>query len=214
MGGKRVLRVAAQESPDILDSLLAPAAHGDLRVCRLQQLLHERHHSAFEIEVVRCPPVRSDQLIEQFVRSPQTMGADLVVLSLIPELSGSQRNLEGLLQLIRVVKEGIGAHVIVYNCSPLDPDDQRHNYHGVADTLSVAIHRLNLALMYASMEEGISILDVERLVAEVGASQVLGALRYADEAQRSIGQEFLRIVEDIGFFEERPLVLQVGQRRS
>jgi hypothetical protein len=66
--------------------------------------------------------------------------------------------------------------------------------------------------MELSVREGISVIDVERLVAEHGASRhVLQAGRYSPQVNQAICQELLRVLEDIGFFEDRPLVMQVGR---
>jgi hypothetical protein len=119
-----------------------------------------------------------------------------------------------LARLIRAVKGRLDAHVLIYNVSTVEPDDQVHNYHGQEDTWALRAHQLNLALMQLSVMEGISIIDVERLVAEHGASRhVLQAGRYSREVHEAIRREFLRVLEDIGFFEPRPLVMQVGKGR-
>src|SRR5262249_1969389 len=94
--------------------------------------------------------------------------------------AGSKENLA---RLIGAAKERLDAHVLVFNCSSLDPEDNVHNYHGREDTTALRIHRLNLALMELSRDEGISIIDVERLISEMGGQRhVLAACRYSDEA--------------------------------
>jgi hypothetical protein len=123
------------------------------------------------------------------------------------------RSQENLRRLIAAVKERLDAHVLVFNCSSIDPDDNVHNYHGREDTTALHIHRLNLALMELSCQEGISIIDVERLISEMGGERhVVAPCRYSDEAYEAVGQEFLRVLADIGFFEPRPLIMQIGQR--
>lgn len=120
---------------------------------------------------------------------------------------------ENFVRLIRAVKEQLHAHVIVYNCSSVDPDDHTHNYHGLEDTLAVRVQRFNLALLKISGLEGISIIDVDRLIAELGGEKhVAKAFNYSTEACQAICQEFMRVLEDIGFFEDRFLVPQVGKK--
>jgi len=119
---------------------------------------------------------------------------------------------QNFIQLIREIKRRLDAHVVVFNCSSFDPEERTYDYHGVDDPLSLRVHRFNLALIEISAEEGISILDVDRLVAEIGGERhVSRALRYSREACEVICGEFVRILQDIGFFENRPLVMQVGQ---
>lgn len=121
----------------------------------------------------------------------------------------SQANLQ---RLIRTVKERWGAHLVLLNCSSIDPADQVHTYFGRDDTLAVRIHRFNLALIALSASEGVSVVDVDRIIAELGGDRhVPEALRYSDPACREIAEEFLRVLEDLGFFDERPLVPQIGR---
>jgi hypothetical protein len=119
---------------------------------------------------------------------------------------------ENYIRLIRVIKADAGAHVLVVNCSSLDPDDDVCNYHGREDTLALRTHRFNLALMEISAREGISIIDVERLISELGGQQhVFRGMQYSKSACEEICGEFLRVLADIGFFEKRPLIAQVGR---
>jgi hypothetical protein len=120
---------------------------------------------------------------------------------------------ETLERLVAVVKQRLGAHVIAFNASSFDPDDHVHTYRGVEDTLAIHVQRLNLALMKASVYTGMSIVDVDRLIAELGGEQhVVQALQYSADAYRAMREEFVRVLEDIGFFEHRWLTMQVGQR--
>jgi len=118
-------------------------------------------------------------------------------------------------RLVAAIKERLAAHVIVFNCFTFDPDDRVRNYFGVPDTRALRALKFNLALIDISTEEGISIVDVDRLLAELGgASHATGAFRYSARACESIRDEFFRILQDIGFFERRPLVMQVGRKRT
>jgi hypothetical protein len=116
-------------------------------------------------------------------------------------------------RVVAAVKRQRGPHVIVFNAASFDPDDEVHTYHYIPDTLAVMIQRINLALMQVSVRTGISIVDVDRLIAELGgARHVLRALVYSADAHRAMREEFVRVLEDIGFFEHRWLTMQVGQR--
>ena len=116
------------------------------------------------------------------------------------------------LWVVGEIKRRLEAHVIFLNCSSVDPDDRVHAYAGRGETWSLRAHRFNLALMELSSLEGISIVDVDRLVAELGgADHVLGRLRYSGEARWAIAEELVYVLEDIGFFEPRPLVAQIGR---
>jgi hypothetical protein len=111
------------------------------------------------------------------------------------------------------IKQRLPAHIIVFNCFAFDPHDRTRNYYGVQDTIALRALKFNLALIDISTEEGISIIDVDRVVAELGgASHVSAAFRYSARACELIRDEFLRVLQDIGFFERRPLVKQVGTK--
>lgn len=115
-------------------------------------------------------------------------------------------------RLIRILKERVNAHIIVYNCSSFDQDDHVHNYHGHPETLSLRVHEFNLALMQISASEGISIIDVDRLLGELGTNcHVIKALHYSLEAYQAIRLECLRVMEDLGCFEDRRPGVQIGQ---
>ena len=118
-------------------------------------------------------------------------------------------------RLIREIKERIGAHIIVCNCSTYDPEDQTTNYRKVEETMPLRSQKFNLALMEMSILEGISIIDVDRLIAELGGEKHVQKLfSYSTEACQAICREFVRVLEDIGFFENRLLVPQLGQKRE
>ena len=120
---------------------------------------------------------------------------------------------EHLLEVIRFIKGELDAHVIIYNCSTVDPDDRTHNYHGVDETVPLRIQKLNRSIIEISVNEGISIIDADRLIAELGGRKhVPKVLEYSTEACQALCEEFLRVMEDIGFFEKRPLIMQVGRQ--
>ena len=120
---------------------------------------------------------------------------------------------ENFVRLIQIAKERMDAHVLVFNCCTVDPQDNAYSYlNQHHDTLTVRVQRFNRALIEISVLEGISIIDADRLISELGARHhVVEALRYSVDGCRKLSEEFVRIVEDIGFFEKRPLVMQVGR---
>ena len=76
-----------------------------------------------------------------------------------------------------------------------------------------AIQQLNLAVMELSVLDGISVIDVDRIVAELGGREhVQEFLSYSPDARAAIRDELVRVLEEYGFFEPRPLLLQVGRR--
>ncbi|MGI9611188.1 MAG: hypothetical protein ACR2NL_12920 [Acidimicrobiia bacterium] len=222
-GGKAVLRLVAFKSPDINASLFSEQNGGSCLEAGFAENVHESHQGKIRIDVTSQPALRSDQLMDALVGGDIDLGeasseeaADLVVFSVQPDSVDMENDpdtfRENLRTAIRHVKEHSGAHIIVLNASNIDPEELTFNYSRVDVTLPERIRRLNLALVNLSIDEGISIIDVDRIVAQLGAANhVNGVVDYSCEASQVIGDEFLRIVEDIGFFEERPLLMQRGR---
>ena len=119
-----------------------------------------------------------------------------------------------LVAVIQLIKDKLGAHVLVANHSTVDPGDRTFNFQGVSpEPTSLRIQRLDLMLVGVSHEEGVSIIDIDRKVAELGAGEnVVGAMQYGPKAADVISGEVIRILEDYGFFDDRPLLAQVGAK--
>jgi hypothetical protein len=117
-----------------------------------------------------------------------------------------------LVSVVGDIKSLIGAHVLVVNLSTLDPTDPVFNYHGLdEEPFSLRAHRLNSMLVSVSHETGVSVIDVDRVIAERGGDvSVVGPARYTSEGLKRIAEEIFRVLEDYGFFDERPLLEQVG----
>jgi hypothetical protein len=125
----------------------------------------------------------------------------------------ADRVVSDMLAAIRIVKGEIGSHVLVVNCSSLAPEERISNYSEIPmQPHSLLAHRLNLAVMQLSYEEGVSLVDVDRLIAEVGGEEhVTAPLDYSSVACRAIAEEWVRIAADYGFFDERPLLPQMSR---
>ncbi|MBL1209291.1 hypothetical protein [Geminocystis sp. GBBB08] len=90
-----------------------------------------------------------------------------------------------------------------------------YNYYEKKESLSLKLTKLNLALLKLSSETGISIIDVDQILAESGANQYLvKILEYTPQGYQLIAIEFVRVLEDVGFFEHRPLLVQMGNREK
>jgi hypothetical protein len=66
-------------------------------------------------------------------------------------------------------------------------------------------------LVRVSHDLGISVVDVDRALAEIGAAGKLdAAMVYGPEAAARIADEAVAVLADYGFFDDRPLLEQVG----
>lgn len=144
---------------------------------------------------------------------------DLLVLSVDVDLDRpasegeAERYYEDTLHVIRSIKEDPGSHIVVLNASTIDPGQLVSNYQRVTEEPgSLRAHKYDLAVVRLSFEEGISIVDVDRILAERGAAgHVLEFQGYSSIARDAIRAELVRIMEDYGFFDERPLLPQIGR---
>ncbi len=105
-----------------------------------------------------------------------------------------------------------GARVIVANASTVDPDSWPRTFAGLdVEPVGLRAHRLDAMLVRVSHDQGISVIDVDRAVAEIGAAGNLdAAMVYGPEAAARIARETVSVLEDYGFFDDRPLLEQVG----
>lgn len=132
---------------------------------------------------------------------------DVVVVGLLGDLDTPVDALHATLtRLVRRLRDDVGVHVLVVNLCTwaprVDADDRR------AD-------RLGVLALELSMREGVSVVDVDRIVAETGARGHVRAIGDYDASIHDlVAQEIARILDDYGFFEARPLVPQVGREEA
>lgn len=215
MGGRPLWQMLVSDMEDTMAALMGCCKYGVSAVPVLQELAASKYGDRFQLLLTALDTNgvtdNPTHLAEEIVAAQ----ADLVVLSLRPyveaTLSIAQCE-QGLNDLVRTIKaSSYITHVLIFNCSSIDPADNVHTYYGIEDTLCLRIQRLNLTLMKLSAREGISIIDVDRVVGRIGGSRhVPKALQYSRQAYSAVASEFLRVIEDIGFFENRPLVAQAG----
>ncbi len=221
---------------EALRARLLSAAHGGAQTWGgLVELVARQHPAAPSIEPF-FEPCEGMRVFEEALASPvsgsgpggtalRDLSPHVVVLSLDADLAASDRTWgsqkadefeESMRTVIQSIKKSTGSHVIVLNASSLDPKDHVSDYHGLdREPLSLAAHRFNLAVMHLSSQEGISIVDVDRLVAEIGGSRsVQGFQNFSAEACEAIVAELVRVVADYGFFDDRPVLPQVGRQAS
>lgn len=110
----------------------------------------------------------------------------------------SMRNLECIVARLR---ENANPLILVFNLSPIVPWERVHCHQGMDETLAERIRRFNLALIGLSRKTGISIVDVDAVLARAGAERLkLDAVTLNAEGCRLVAEEVLRILEDAGCF--------------
>jgi hypothetical protein len=207
-------------SPDVLDSVLSIEEGGGKLERGLVARVSEFTQGSTEVVLRRSPAATTEQLLQELRTDPRLLtGADVVLLSVasdvVPLGDAAERagRYEAVMGELAGLLKNHGAHVIVFNASSFDPEDKTSCYAGVGDTPTLFVQHLNRALINLSMLDGLSIIDVDRIISEIGGrSHVQKLLSYSPHACEHICQEVVRVLADYGFFEDRPLLAQVGRR--
>lgn len=221
MGGRSTLEVLLKGGGDLEDCILSKAEGGRKLEVGLSDLTRQRH--GVHVAVTREPAGPSGSLREEIERALEQgvvpVGRpDVMLFSTYDDLSTPDSfSIESYRAdmdwVVRTLKREMGSHLIFLNASTVDPNDLTANYHGLPRwPFSPRAHQVDAVLMELSFTHGISIIDADRVLAELGASNhVVAPLDYSLDACRALCTELVRILEDYGFFEERPLVMQMGQ---
>ena len=129
----------------------------------------------------------------------QWLKSDFTSLGLLT-VEESMANLSEMVERIRETRD---VPVLVYNMSPIIPGDAVHCYLGLDETYATRIRRFNLALIELSQAIGISIVDVDSLMARHGADLLkLDTVHLTPEGYERVAEEVVRILDDLGLFDE------------
>ena len=97
------------------------------------------------------------------------------------------------------------APVLVYTVSSAVSGEWIHDHAGLVETLATRIRRFNLGLVDLSRDTGISIVDVDAIVAQEGARRLtLDPLHLTAEGCRQVAEEVVRVLDDLGCFAGAP----------
>ncbi len=90
------------------------------------------------------------------------------------------------------------APILVFNISTAVPGDRLHCFQGFEDILSTQIRRYNLALIELSARLGISVIDVDGVLARAGAERLqVDATHLTPEGYRLVAEEVVRVLADL-----------------
>ena len=209
LGGNSELRVACLGGADLPSTILE----------RFPKLVADEFPDV-SVTMVGSPVESSRELLDM-VRGEDpvfTPAPDIVVLSVQPDVLTELDPAEfrtNMLEVIQTIKARYDARILAFNASTFDPEDATITFSRIDSPYPLRIHELDLEIMRLSFDEGISVIDVDRLLAELGAGKhVPKALELSPRAQEVVADEFMRVVKDYGFFEKRPLLAQIGKKAS
>jgi hypothetical protein len=216
MGGQPRLRILAVGGAELTDVIASTKDGGSKLKSGLSEKLAAAYEGKFSVDVTTHPAVTMKELGDII---PSLNGnPDVVFLSVLADVTGKGHlDTDGFEADARRVATSLkekGAHVIFSNVSTIDPADTTTNYHGLQDDPpSLRAHKTALAILDLSNQLGVSVIDADRLLAEMGAAPHVEKIGHYDaEASDIICEEIKRILEDYGFFENRPVMAQSGKR--
>jgi hypothetical protein len=105
-------------------------------------------------------------------------------------------------KIVTRIRERTEAPILIYNLSPIVPGEMVHCLQGLGETYATRIRRFNLALADLSEKTGVSIVDVDSLLARHGADRLkLDAIHLTAEGYRLVAEEVVRVLEDLGLLD-------------
>jgi hypothetical protein len=105
--------------------------------------------------------------------------------------------------IIEKVRERSEAPILVFNLSPITPGEEIHSHLGFGELYSTRIRAFNLGLIELSAETGISIIDIDSVVARKGADALkLDTLHLTPAGYRLVAGEVVRVLADLGILEK------------
>jgi hypothetical protein len=222
LGGRPRLTILVRANHDVRDCVLSLAEGGQKLARGLAERIGAHTDGSVAAEVRYAPAGPAADVLAELEADPTALAdADVLVLSIEPDVTARRTGTDvaehyhsvmgNLAQLVKASD----THLVVFNGSTIDPADGTSGYQGRPEPPSMIIHRLDLALMKLSVLDGLSIIDVDRVVAEIGGRQAVESLlSYSPQVCDALCDEMLRVLDDYCFFEHRPLVTQVGRRSA
>ena len=165
-----------------------------------------------EMATVPSPrPVRRSAVFDFQPDLVITSIAPDVELLVPPEAEGTETFKANATALIEKIRQRCDASILWCNTTTVGQDVEPTNHHRlIVEPRSLKVHRLCLALVELSLELGISIIDIDRVLGEAGLGLDGGGNAERDPLP-ALREETLRVIEDYGYFDDRPITAQVGR---
>ena len=113
----------------------------------------------------------------------------------------AKSSMKNLAAIIARIRERSDVPILIYNVSSVMPGDEVHCHQGLEEIFSTRVRRLNLGLIELSQRSGISVIDVDTIVARAGADRVkLDAVHLTAEGCRLVAEEVVRVLDEFGCF--------------
>jgi len=123
------------------------------------------------------------------------------------ERSGPLTPAESMANFARIIARIRGrteAPIIIYNVSSVVPGETVHCLLGLGETFSTRMRRFNLGLAELSEKTGVSIIDVDNLMARHGADRMqVNGLHLTAAGYEVVAAQVAAVLEDLGLLERR-----------
>jgi hypothetical protein len=103
-------------------------------------------------------------------------------------------------QIVQLVRQKTGAHVLVFNTLNPEPRNMLHNYQFVKDPAVLRRREFNLGLIELSRQLDFPIVDIDRLMQRTGIQSQLDWAHPHPRQFLAVGQEIFRILRDLAVF--------------
>jgi hypothetical protein len=118
------------------------------------------------------------------------------------DVASSMDNFHMIIERIRLRSD---APILIFNLSPVVPGETIHSFQGMGETFSTRVRCFNLALTKLSETTGVSIIDVETLIARGGADALkVDAMHLMPAGYQLVAAEVARVLADYGLLTEMP----------
>jgi hypothetical protein len=106
--------------------------------------------------------------------------------------------MESFAQVVRLVKQRTGAHVIVFNSLTVDPGSTLHNYQLVKNCHAIRRRQFHLAVVDLSRQLDVSVIDLDRVLKRAGVRMHVDFGHAPPVFNPLIAQEVVRMIRDLG----------------
>ena len=102
------------------------------------------------------------------------------------------------LRIIARIRTRSAAPIMIYNVSSVVPGEWVHDYSGLGEIYSMRVRKFNLGLIELSQQTGVSIIDVDTILARVGTDRTkYDAVHLTGDGCRAVAEEVVRVLEDL-----------------
>ncbi len=116
----------------------------------------------------------------------------------IPSLDAAT-SMRNMATIIARIREHADVPILIFNLSAIVPGETVHCHQGLGETQATRIRRFNLGLIELSEKTGISIVDVDTIIARAGADRLkVDAIHLTADGYRLVAEEVVRILVDLG----------------